>query len=101
MSIVTAVSPGPAPTAHARPGGPCAQRVAVIDLVATSQHRVDHRHCLVTDVRTTRLRAKVDVGIEQVAQAQMLGEGGGLDQTGISDQTRIIEDHIESVEGVR
>ena len=62
---------------------------------------MDHGHCLVPDVGPPGRRAKIDVTVEQIAQTEMLGQGGGLDQPGVSDQTRIIEEHFESIEGVR
>ena len=57
-----------------RPTG--AERIGVVDAVAARQHGGDRRHQLVPRVRPPRRAAEVDVPVDQVPQAQVLGEGG-------------------------
>ena len=62
---------------------------------------MDHRHCFMTNVGVSGRVAEIDMGVEQVAQTEMLGQRRGLDQPCVSDQARIIEDHFDRVQGVR
>jgi hypothetical protein len=63
--------------AQHRLGGTGPQRVAIINRVATSQRRVDHRHGLVADIGVTGRVTQIDVGLEQLPHTEMLGQGAG------------------------
>ncbi|MDQ2729874.1 MAG: recombinase family protein [Actinomycetota bacterium] len=82
-------------------GRPGPQQVAVVDRVATGEHRVDHRHRLVPHIGPARGGAQIDMGVEQFAQAEVFGQGGGQDQPGVSHQVLIIEDHPSPVQAVQ
>ena len=78
-----------------RPTG--AERIGVVDAVAARQHGVDQRHKLVPRVRPPRRAAEVDVPVDQVPQAQVLGEGGRQDQTGVVHQAGGVKDDLDTV----
>ena len=62
---------------------------------------MNNGHRFQSDVCTTPGIAEIDATVEQLPQAEMLGERGRQNQSRVSDQMFIIEDHIETVEAVR
>ena len=83
---------------HLGVAGP--EHVGVVDRVAPSQRRVDQRHRLVAHVGAPRRIPKVDTLIDQLSQAEVLGEGGRQHEPGVGDQTLVVEVHLEPVEAV-
>jgi len=77
-SMVKGASPGPAP----------------------GQSRVDQRHRLVPYVGVPDGVAQVDVVVEQLPQAKVLGEGGRQDEPGVGHQALVVEGHRDGVEAV-
>ena len=75
-----------------RPAG--AQHVGIVNAVAASQGRGHQRHHLVAGVGP----AQVQMPVNQLGQAQMLGEGGRKDQPGIVDQAVVVEGDLDAVE---
>ena len=78
-----------------------AQRIGVVDAVASRQRRGDEREHLVAGVRAARRGARIEVRLDELAQAGMRGEGGRQQQPRVGHQPRVVEGHTESVEGVR
>ena len=72
-------------------GGASAQPVGIIDPLAPRQGRVDKGHGLDADVGCAGRLAKVDVGVEQLAEPEPLGQAGGKDQAGIGDGMVVVE----------
>jgi hypothetical protein len=72
-------------------GGASAQPVGVVDPLAPRQGRVDKGHGLDADVGRAGRLAEVDVGVEQLAEQEPLGQAGGKDQAGISDGMVVVE----------
>jgi hypothetical protein len=62
---------------------------------------MDQRHRFVPDVRSAGGVPQVDVLIDQLAQAEMLSEGGRQDQPGVGHRVLVVEGHREPVETVR
>jgi hypothetical protein len=65
-----------------------AQRVRVVDAVASGERGHDERERLVTDARPARRVPEVGVPIEECAQAEVLGERGWQDQPGVGVSPR-------------
>ena len=84
-----------------RGGRPGPQDIAIVDGVATSEDRVDHRHGLVADMGMTGGAAQIDMGLEEILKTEVSRQGGRGDQPGIGDQTIVVEDHLNAVQGVR
>ena len=76
-----------------RLGRPGPQRVGVVDRVASGQRRVDQRHRLIAHIGPTSSVAKIDLGVQQPPQTQMLGQGGRRHQPGVGHQPPVIEGH--------
>jgi hypothetical protein len=72
-------------------GGASAQPVGVVDPLPAGQGRVDKGHSLDTDVGRAGRLAEVDVGVEQLAEHEPLGQAGGKDQAGIGDGMVVVE----------
>ena len=83
-----------------RLGGPRPQGVAVINAVAAGEGRVNQRHRFVAHVGVPGSIAEVHVVVEQLTQAEVLGQRGRQDQTGIADQAPVVEGHGDGVEAV-
>ncbi len=65
-------------------GGPAgAQRIGVVNAVAAGQRRRHQGHHLVARVRPTWRIAQVQAPVNQLGQAEMLGQGGRKDQPSI------------------
>ena len=80
------------------PGAAGAQRIGVVDAVAARQRRGDQGHHLVSRVRPPRRIPQVEVMVNQLGQAQVLGEGGRKQQPGVVDQAVVIEGNLDAVE---
>jgi hypothetical protein len=72
-------------------GGASAQPVGVVDPLPAGQGRVDKGHGLVADVGRAGRLAEVEVGVEQLAEPEPLGQAGGKDQAGIGDGMVVVE----------
>ena len=76
---------------------PGAQHIGVVDAVAASQRGGHQRHQLVSGVGPPRCAAQVKVMVNEFPQAQMPGEGGRQEQTGIGHQAVIVKDDTDTV----
>ena len=83
------------PLALAVPPG--AQHVGIVNAVAAGQGRGHQRHHLVAGVGSAWGPAQVQMPVNQLGQAQMLGEGGRKDQPGIVDQAVVVEGDLDAV----
>jgi hypothetical protein len=79
------------PVAQHLAGGASAQPVGVVDPLAPRQGRVDKGHGLVAGVGRAGRLAEVDVGVDQLAEHEPLGQAGGKDQAGIGDGMVVVE----------
>jgi hypothetical protein len=79
------------------PGVAGGQEVDMVNVAASRQGAVDHRHGLGCDVAHT----EVDVSGEQPRQIQVLGQGGRQDQSGVGHEMFVAELHGQPVETVR
>ncbi len=77
-----------------------AHPVRVVDAVPAGQRRVDQRHRFEADVGVARRVAEVDAIVEQLAQPEMLSQGGRGDQPGVGHGVVVVEGHRHPVEGV-
>jgi len=87
--------------AQHRGAGAGPKGVGVIDAVAVGQGRVNECHGLGAHVGVTRRVAQVDVIVEELAQAEVLGQGGCQDQAGVGDGVLVVEGHGDAVEAVK
>ncbi len=78
-------------------GGTGSQHVDMINVRRASNDRRDDREDLATRTR----RAGIDMGIDQVFQAEPVDQCRGHDQPSIRDQTLVIEDRFEPVDTAR
>ena len=78
-------------------GPPSAQRVGVIDAVATDQCRGHQGQELVSRMRPTWRISQVNMVVHQLAQSQMMGQSDRKDQPGIGHQAVIVEDDVDAV----
>ena len=76
---------------------PGAQRIGVVDAVAASQRRRNQGHHLVPRVGPPRRAAQVEALLDEFGQAQVLGEGGRKEQTGIGHQSVVVEGDLDPV----
>ena len=65
------------------------------------QCRVDERHRLQPDIGVPGSSSEVDVGVEQLAQPEVLSERRRPDETGVGDDVVVVEAHLNPVERVR
>jgi hypothetical protein len=72
-------------------GGSGPQPVGILDPLPAGQGRVDQRHGLVPGVGGARRAAQVDVLVDQLAEHEPLGQGGGQDETGVGDRVVVVE----------
>ncbi len=78
-----------------RPSG--AQHVGVVDTVAARQRRGHQRHHLIAGVGSAWGAAQVEAPVNQLGQAEMLGQGGRQEQPGIGHQAVIVEGDADAV----
>ena len=71
------------------------QRIGGVNAVAASQRGSDQRQPLVPYVGTARHAAEEDVIVDQFLQAQVLGEGGRKEQSGIGHQVVVVKDDAD------
>ncbi len=84
------------------PGRPTrAKGVCVVDAVAPGERRGDEGQELVADVRPAMRPPELKVLVDQLAQAQVVSEGGRQEEPRVGHQTVVVEGHIEPVEAVR
>jgi len=81
-------------------GGSRPQRIGVVDAVAAGQCRVDQRHGLVAHVGVPGSVSQIDVVVEQLPQAEVLGQRGRQDEPGVGHQSLVVEGHRDGVEAV-
>ena len=78
-----------------RPAG--AQHVHVVDAVAARQRGSHQGHHLVAGVGSARRVPQVEALLDQLGQAQVLGEGDRKEQPGIDDQAVVIKGDLDAV----
>ena len=78
-----------------RPTG--AQRIGIVDAVAARQRRGHQRHYLVAGVGSAWGPAQVQMPVNQLGQAQVLGQCGRKDQPGIGHQAVVVEGYLDAV----
>ncbi len=83
---------------HLRVAGP--QHIGVVDRVAPGQRGVDQRHRLEAHVGAPRPIPEVDIVVDELPQAEMLGKGGRQNEPCVGNQTFVVEVHVEPVEAV-
>ena len=90
---------------HGEPEDPSgaarAQGVGVVDAFPTAEGRHDEREDLVADVRPAGRSPKIEVRIDEFAQAQMVRQGGRQHQARVGHQAIVVERCAEPVEAVR
>ena len=74
-----------------------AQRIGVVNAVATSQRRGHQGHHLVAGVGSARSAAQVNVAVNQLGQTQALGQGDRQEQPSIGHQTVIVKGDLDAV----
>ena len=74
-----------------------AQHVGVVDTVAASQRGGQQRHHLIAGVGSAWRIAQVEAPVNQLGHAEMLGQGGRQEQTGIGHQAVIVEGDADEV----
>lgn len=72
-----------------------------VDAVTTGEGRHHERQELVTAVRPAGRLPEVKVLVNQLAQAQVLGQSGRQQQPGVAHQAVVVEAGLQAVEGVR
>ena len=82
-------------------GGACPQRIGVGDAVAAGQGRGDERHRLGADVGVPGGIAQVNKVVEELQQAQVLGQGGRQNEPGVSHCVGVVEGHDHPVQAAR
>ena len=76
---------------------PGAQHVGVVDAVAASQSGGHQRHHLIAGVGSAWRIAQVEPPVNQLGQAEILGQGGRQEQPGIGHQAVIVEGDLDPV----
>ena len=84
-------------TSQHPPGAAGTQRIGVVNAVAARQRRGHQGHQLVAGVGPAWGPAQVQMPVNQLGQAQALGQGGRKDQPGIVDQAVIVEGDVDAV----
>ena len=80
------------------PGGPAsAQRVGVVNAVAAIQRGCHQGHDLVAGVGSAWCIAQVQAPVNQLGQAEMLGQGGLQDQPSIVHQAVVVKGDLDVV----
>ena len=84
------------------PGGTAtAQRISIVDAVASGQGGGHQGHQLVADVGPARGMAQVEQLVHQFTRTQAEGQGGGQQQPGIGYQTVIIKGDMDAIGGLK
>ena len=78
-------------------GPASAQRVGVVNAVATGQRRRHQGQHLVPRIRPTRCISQVNVAVHQFAQTQVMGQRDRQKQSGIGHQAMVIESNMDAV----
>jgi hypothetical protein len=81
-------------------GRASAQPVGVTDPLAPGQRGVDQGHGLVADVGRAGRLAEIDMGRQQLAEHQPLGQAGGKDQAGVGDGMVVVEGDSDPIRAV-
>ena len=79
------------------PNPASAQRVGVVDAVATGQCRRHQGQELVSRIRPTWRISQVNMVVHQLAQSQMMGQSDRKDQPSIGHQATIVEGDVDAV----
>ena len=74
-----------------------AQRVGVVNAVAASQRGGHQGHDLSAGVGSARGAAQVQAPVNQLGQAEMLGQGGRQDQPSIVHQAVVVKGDVDVV----
>ena len=80
------------------PGAAGAQRIGIVDAVAAGQRGGHQGHHLVAGVGPAWGPAQVQMPVNQLGQAQVLGQCGRKQQPGIVDQAVVVEGDLDAVE---
>ena len=75
--------------------------VRVVDAVATGERREDEGQELVADVRPSGCGSEVQMLVDQLAQAQVLRQGGRQEQPRVGHQMVVVKGRVQAVQGVR
>jgi hypothetical protein len=78
-----------------------AQRIGVVDRITIDQGGGHQRYRLEPDVGPSWRVAQIDVLVEQLAQAEVLGQHHRQQQSAVGDRPIVVEDHVHTVERVR
>ena len=78
-----------------------AQGVRVVDVVAARERRHHERQELVADVGPAGRRPEVEVLVDELPQAQVVGQRGRQEQARVGHQAVVVEGRVEPVEAVR
>jgi hypothetical protein len=81
-----------------RAAGP--RRGRVIDAVTARERGHHERHELVTRVGSTGLLPEIEVGLDEIVEAQMLSQRGRQQEAGIGHELRPVERGVNPVEAV-
>jgi hypothetical protein len=73
----------------------------VVDRVATREGREHERQELVADVRPPGRPAEIKVGLDELAQPEVLGQRGRQQQPRVGHQAIVVEGRVEAVKPVR
>jgi hypothetical protein len=82
-------------------GATRAQGIRVVDAVTAPERGHHERQELVADVRPPRCLPEIEMLVDQLAQAQVVGQGGRQHQARVGHQMVVVEGRVEAVEGVR
>ena len=82
-------------------GPASAQRVGVVNAVATGQCRRRQGQHLISRIRPTRHISQVNVMVHQLAQTQVVGQGHRQDQPSIGHQAVVIKGDVDAVGALR
>lgn len=75
------------------------ERIGVVDAIPARQKRVDEGHGLDPGVSVSGRAAQVDC-VQELAQAEVLGERCRQHEAGVGDETVLVEVHGQPVETV-
>ena len=78
-----------------------AEGVGIIDAVPAGERRHHEGQKLVASVRPARHGAEIKMLVDQLAQAQMVSQGGRQEEPRVGHQAIIVEGRVEAVEAVR
>ena len=82
-------------------GPASAQRVGVVNAVATGQRRRRQGQHLISRIRPTRRISQVNVMVHQLAQTQVVGQGHRQDQPSVGHQAVVIKGDVDAVGALR